>query len=51
MKKADTLLIINAIIWTGATVCISIAPENYLYIMIAGGFISLGSIIDNQKKK
>ena len=33
MKKSDPLLIINAVIWIGATVCINIAPENYLYIM------------------
>ncbi len=44
MKKSDTLLIVTAIIWTGATICATIAPENYLYIMIAGGFLNLGAI-------
>ena len=44
MKKSNMLLIITVIIWTGATICITIAPENALYIMIAGGFLSLGAI-------
>ena len=44
MKKSDTLLIITAIIWVGITICVTIAPENYLYIMISGGFISLGAV-------
>tara|TARA_B100000579_G_C22485661_1_gene690032 strand:+ start:373 stop:510 length:138 start_codon:yes stop_codon:yes gene_type:complete len=38
------LLVITVIIWTGATICITIAPENALYIMIAGGVLSIGAI-------
>ena len=44
MKKSDTLLLTTTIIWVGITVAITIAPENYLYLMIFGGFISLGAI-------
>ena len=44
MKKYESLFIVTAIIWTGATICTTIAPENYLYIMVAGGFLSLGAI-------
>ena len=44
MSKSHILLIITTIIWTGCTVCVAIAPENTLYIMIAGGFLSLGAI-------
>ena len=44
MKKSDTLLIVTAITWSVATICITIARKNYLYIMIAGGFLNLGAI-------
>ena len=46
MKKSDTLLLVTAIIWSGATICAAISPENHLLIMIIGGFLSLGSIKD-----
>ena len=44
MKKADTLLLITAIIWVGITIAVTISPENSLYLMIFGGFLSLGSV-------
>ena len=44
MKKADTLLLITAIIWVGITISVTISPENSLYLMIFGGFLSLGSV-------
>ena len=44
MKKSDTLLIVTSIIWAGAIICITIAPTNYLYIMIAGGFLNIAAI-------
>ena len=44
MKKSDTQLLVTAIIWAGITIAVAISTEHYLYLMIFGCILSLGSV-------
>ena len=44
MKKSDMQLLVTAITWVGITIAVAISPENYIYLMIFGCILSLGSV-------
>tara|TARA_B100000214_G_C23604116_1_gene462114 strand:+ start:280 stop:429 length:150 start_codon:yes stop_codon:yes gene_type:complete len=44
MKKSDMQLLVTAITWVGITIAVAISPEHYIYLMIFGCILSLGSV-------
>ena len=44
MKKSEMQLLVTAITWVGITIAVAISPEHYIYLMIFGCILSLGSV-------